>query len=128
MRQWLTGGVVLSLVLIGALVWVNRANERPIFTCSLPSPEQRCIDTERSILGDSVSTFVPELSGELTAVDIRSAPAEWSRSVDPGFQAADWAAWLEREGQQPILAACYYSSEATVTCHTEERPFPTPSN
>jgi hypothetical protein len=126
--RWLIGTAVVVLAFIGVFLWVARDDEPPTFTCSLPSPEQRCIDTERSILDDFFPAFVPELSGDLIAVDIRSAPLEWSTSVDPGFQAAEWAAWLERDGEPPILAACYYSSDAMVTCHTEEHPFSAPSN
>ena len=101
--------------------------QRPTLTCSLPDPKP-CSDTAESIWIEPDMALYPRPAGRLTTIDVRPAPKEWAQSTDPGFRAAEWSAWIEREDGPPILAACYYSSDDMVTCDLEETPFAPPSD
>jgi len=113
--------VVAILLAGGALVLlVGNLVGSPSVTCHL-ADQQKCTDTATSI-GGAFQTFYPPLTHRLKSVDVRPAPPEWAQSADPGFAAAEWAAWLELDGSPPILTACYYSSDPMVTCDTQEGP------
>jgi hypothetical protein len=69
----------------------------------------------------------PRPAARIAAIEIRTAPEAWARSVDPGFRDAGWSTWIELSEGPPILAACYYSSESMVTCEMEEKALASPS-
>jgi hypothetical protein len=108
-------GVVALILLVGNLTLGS-----PSVTCHL-ADHDKCTNTATSIAG-SFEVFYPPLTHRLKGLDLRTAPPEWAQSADPGFAAAEWAAFLEVDGAPPILAACYYSSDTMVTCDTQEGP------
>jgi hypothetical protein len=116
----LIGGTAAALVLAVSVQWLTQAATPPIFTCSL-IPTTPCHDTEESILNTrSDLMFWPDLAGKLVSVDIQPTPNRWENSPYAGYRDAEWAAKLELTDHAPFLAACYYSSDAQVTCHTDE--------
>jgi hypothetical protein len=127
---WMVGLVMIGMLVlaeagVGALVLSQTGfllPRRPAMTCSVREI-YRCRDTADSIASWPGTALTPPLSDRVTAIDIRSAPAEWADSMDPGFRAADWAALLGFDDGKSVLAACHYRSESKVTCRTEERPF-----
>jgi hypothetical protein len=114
--------VTLAAFASGYGLWrmVDRLTEEPSLVCSLPDA-QRCQDTLASISDSPDLALSPRPDGALVAIDVRAAPTEWKSSIDPGFREAEWAIWIELDAGSPILAACYYSSDSLVSCHTEER-------
>lgn len=92
----------------------------PTYSCSLPEAD-RCEHTARH-------TEWWDLTGRPVSIDVRPAPAEWTSSVDPHFAGAEWAARVERFAEEPVLAACAYSSDEAVTCKATEEPFHRTSN
>jgi hypothetical protein len=120
-----------ALVTLGGLIAVASFLRvppfRPALTCALSDPKP-CHDTLVWVGGfDPDWALYPPLPGRITAIEVRPAPVQWKSSLDPGFQGADWAAVLERDGYEPVVAACYYASGDEVACHTEEVPFTSPS-
>lgn len=89
------------------------AIEPPTFTCSTPDAKA-CRDTEQSIRGDQNLVFAQPLPARVTSVDVRAAPPEWSQLAS--YQEGDWAALVTMEGREPVLMACYYSSDDMVGC------------
>lgn len=89
--------------------------ENPSVTCTLADP-QICRDTADSISSYPEMALDPRPAGRLTAIDVRPAPVEWASSTDPSYRLAEWAVWIEHDDGPPILAACYYSSDAMVSC------------
>jgi hypothetical protein len=124
MRRPIVGFVALGLVVVAFVLGVGvfGVGIRPAMTCGLSDPGP-CQHTVDSIVFDRSNALYPSLDGRIVAVELRPAPAEWATSVDPGFQDAEWSALLKRDGAPAVLAACYYSSDEEVTCHTEERAF-----
>jgi hypothetical protein len=92
---------------------------RPTVTCDLPSPAP-CEDTADSIEFDPDFVFYPRLPGPVWAIEVRTPPAEWADSLHEGYRVAEWATLLHYDNGPPILAACYYSSDRMVFCHTSE--------
>jgi hypothetical protein len=119
--------IVVVAGLIAVASFFRMPPFRPALTCALPDPKP-CDDTLEWVGGfDPDWALYPPLPGRITAIDVRPAPVEWKSSRDPGFQGAEWAALLRRDGYEPVLAACYYASGDEVACHTEELPFTSPS-
>lgn len=87
----------------------------PTYSCSLPETD-RCEHTARH-------ADWWNLTGRPLSIDVRPAPPEWADSLDLHFQSAEWAAKVERFAEQPVLAACAYSSGEAVTCKATEEPF-----
>lgn len=99
---------------------VDRMTEEPSLVCSLEDT-QRCEDTLTSISSFPDTALYPRRDGSLVSIEVGPAPPEWQTSKDPGFRNAEWATSMELDAGPPILAACYYSSDSLVSCHTLER-------
>jgi hypothetical protein len=89
------------------------ANEPPTFTCATPDTKA-CTDTEQSILSYPELVFAQPLPARLLSVEVRPSPPEWTTL--PGYGEGDWAALFTMEGREPMLMACYYSSDDMVGC------------
>lgn len=116
-------------MLAGYILWwqIDRSSEHPRVVCSLPDSGP-CQDTATSISSFPDLALYPRPAARITAIDVRPAPEAWADSADPGFRDAAWSTWIELDNGPAILAACYYSSDRIVTCHTIERAFPSPSD
>ena len=104
---------LVIVVIVGAAGWYFewRYVARPSYSCSL-ADANRCADTEHD------ATWF-DLDGRPLAIDIRPPPQEWATSPDPELRAAPWAARIDRFLQEPVLAACYYSSPPEVSCQVQ---------
>lgn len=123
MRAFLRSiAAVLVAAVVGGSTWYFGWQYvfSPTYSCSVPEAD-RCENT-------ASHTDWWALSGRPLSIDVRPAPAEWASSLDPQFVHAQWAAKVERFGQEPVLAACTYSSDEMVTCKAREEPFGAPSN
>jgi hypothetical protein len=113
--RWAVVLVALGVVGVGATVWgVSWLLRPPTFTCSTTDTEA-CSHTTTSILYDRDYVFAQPLPGRLVAVDIRPAPPEWT--ILPEYYDGSWAAMLTLEQADPVLVACYYSSDTMVACN-----------
>lgn len=118
--------IVGAFLLVGVLAVFRPGPLAPRMTCALPDTAP-CQHTYDSITFPMSSSLYPELDGVLTAIHVQPAPDEWENSFDPAFKDAEWAALIERWDNPPVLTACYYDSDESVTCHTVEggiRPRP----
>lgn len=89
------------------------ANERPTFTCATPDTKA-CTDTEQSIQSYRDLVFAQPLPARLVSVEVRPTPPEWTQLAS--YREGDWAALITMEGREPMLMACYYSSDDMVGC------------
>jgi hypothetical protein len=111
-RILILGLVVVAL--IGA-VFIGRAieiaNEPPAFTCAT-THVKTCSDTERwmTSLSNRRLVFTEPLPARLLSVEVRDRPSDQVSNLD------DWVAVLTMEGLEPVLVACYYSSDDMVAC------------
>lgn len=130
MPRW--GILIVALVataLVAAAYLIRIPPFRPSLTCSIQ--DAKVCDDTMAWLGeffDPGFSLDPDLPGRITAIEVKPTPEAWKTSRDPGFQAADWAAVLHRDGYDLVVAACSYNSEDEIYCLTEERPFPYPSS
>ncbi len=111
--------MAIALVVIGVALAVGLLLipeiQPPTVTCST-SDAAACTNTKYWI-SDRMSrgmVFSEPLPATLLAVDVRPAPAEWKGR--PGYLADAWAALLTMAGRDPVLVACYYSSDDMVAC------------
>ena len=58
--------------------------------------------------------FAERLPARIVAVDVRPTPPEWKKLAS--HRDGDWAALLTMAGREPVLVACYYSSDDMVAC------------
>lgn len=111
---WAGALVVISVVLVVGFLLIPEI-QPPTVTCSTPDTAA-CTNTENWI-SDRMSrefVFSQPLPARLVAVDVRPTPPEWMKLAS--YREGDWAALLTMAGREPVLVACYYSSDDTVAC------------
>jgi hypothetical protein len=106
------GAVAIVALGLGVRAFVV-ANEPPTFSCTTPDTKA-CNDTKRSILSDRDLVFAEPLPARMLSVDVRPTPPEWTQ-LD-SYREGDWAALITMEHREPMLVACYYSSDDMVGC------------
>jgi hypothetical protein len=106
--------VVIGVVLVVGFLLIPEI-QPPTVTCSTPDTAA-CSNTRNWISGRSDRDFVfsEPLPATLVSVDVRPMPAEWKGR--PGYPKDAWAALLTMAGRDPVLVACYYSSDDMVSC------------
>jgi hypothetical protein len=109
----------IAVVVIGVALTVGflllPEIQPPTVTCST-SDAAACTNT-RNWMSDRMSldmVFLEPLPATLLAVDVRPPPAEWEGR--PGYLGGAWTALLTMAGRDPVLVACYYSSDDMVAC------------
>jgi hypothetical protein len=120
--------LVVALVVAGSVVaWrqMDRLNEQFTSECALPDP-QPCRDTEATISSYPDLALDPRPEARVVHIRVQPAPESWATSADPGFRAAQWSTVVTLTDGQAVVAACYYSSDAMVTCDMNEEAWSPP--
>jgi hypothetical protein len=104
---------VIVLLSVGFLL----IPEMPPTTVTCSTPDTLACTNTRNWISDHWGqdfVFGEPLPAHLVSVDVRQTPPEWTRLGIA--RTGDWAALLTMAGREPVLVACYYSSEEMVAC------------
>lgn len=107
------GMLAVAVVAVSLGVWAFAETRPPTVTCSTPDTVA-CADTRNWIVNDRSFVFARPLPARLVSVDVRPTPPEWKRLAN--YREGGWAALLTMAGREPVLVACYYSSDDMVAC------------
>lgn len=115
-RTLWTGALVVAVIVLlsGGFLLIP---EMPPTTVTCSTPDTGACTNTRDWIADHWGrdfVFGEPLPAPLVAVDVRETPPEW-RELGIARE-GDWAALLTMAGREPVLVACYYSSEEMVSC------------
>jgi hypothetical protein len=115
-RAFWVGALAVTVVVLFVVGFqLYQDLQPPNVTCSTPDAAA-CANT-RNWISDRMSrdsVFAEPLPARLIAVDVRPTPPKWKELAS--YREGDWAALLTMDGREPVLVACYYSSDDMVAC------------